>query len=256
MSRRGLSLLADMTAYTKRGGANIDGAVAAAAPLARSRPVRLCRAYARGARRLHQRQLQGARAVARSEPRARQSERANARSLSRSLSHRLGAVAERAGRRRDVARRLRRSRRGAGQRKSALDIDFPSAASIPAVSIMNPEPKRAARRRPPRRRRRPRQRAHESAGARSADAEAAATAVAQVAVRQAQAGRIRRPPAQRRAAARPRRSDPVWPPPSARLAAPQPRRGERRAGRRRHRCSSIRSAAAQAPASVTHRNAA
>ncbi len=50
-----LALLADMAAYTKRGGGDIDSALLPLRRSLESRPVRLCRAYAGGARRLHQR---------------------------------------------------------------------------------------------------------------------------------------------------------------------------------------------------------
>ena len=85
-------------------------------------------------------------APARPEPRARQFERTNARSLSRSLFDGVGAQPDGPAPVADAATQSQPTYQpgGPGPRKT-VNIDFPTAASIPAVSIMNPEPGTKAR---------------------------------------------------------------------------------------------------------------
>ena len=72
---------------------------AAAAPRARDRPVRLSRPHAGEARRLHERELQGAGSPPRSEPSARQPEWGNVQSLFGTLPADLGQGVRASGRR-------------------------------------------------------------------------------------------------------------------------------------------------------------
>ena len=136
-----LTLFARIATYAQRRGARYRRGAGAIAPLARNRPLRLRRPRACDPRRLHWPELQDARAFPRCEPRACQPERRYPRSVCGALCERFGA--------RDPmgqsprARRLSRRRRPrpTGRERARRSIStFPRAASIPAVSIMNPEP--------------------------------------------------------------------------------------------------------------------
>ena len=130
-----LTLLARMTAYAERGGADIEPVLV---PLRRSLEadhfgfVAHVLTVRDG---VHEPELQDACAAARSEPGAIQS---RARRPLIAISTTIRTF----GRRRPTAhprRSPKRSRMRPGPHK-LVNIDFPSAASIPAVSIMNPEP--------------------------------------------------------------------------------------------------------------------
>jgi hypothetical protein len=100
-----------------------------------------------------------------------------------------------------------------GQRKVMLDINFPTAASIPAVSIMNPEPKGP-----------PTQAAAAAAVIAGADSSAQAASSAPAAASKQARKQAKNPPVQAAAAPPPPPAGPVEPvwSPGGTLASPQP----------------------------------
>ena len=133
------ALLADMVAYTRRGGGNIDSVLL---PLRRSLEadrfgfVAHTLAVADGCT------SDNCEALALLDNPSQVRANLSGQTLDRYLDHYLtawAAAARSSARRRDLdVGRQRASRRAA--RISCVNIDFPSAASIPAISIMNPEP--------------------------------------------------------------------------------------------------------------------
>jgi len=136
-----LSLLADMTAYTRRGGGNIDGAL---------QPLRHALQSDRFGFVAHMLAVRDgctsencmALALLRDPSKVRAN--LSGQTLDRYLDHYLTAWAQSPNVPVADATPLSPSAGQPGEpapRKSALNVDFPSADSIPAVSIMNPEPK-------------------------------------------------------------------------------------------------------------------
>ncbi len=137
-----LSLLADMTAYTRRGGGNIDGALL---------PLRHALQADRFGFVAHMLAVRdgctsdNCKALALLADPSKVRTNLSGQTLDRYLDHYLTAWAQAPSV--PVADATPTAAVPGGPtappRKSALNIDFPSADSIPAVSIMNPEPKAA-----------------------------------------------------------------------------------------------------------------
>lgn len=141
-----LSLLADMTAYTRRGGGNIDGTMG---------PLRSALQADRFGFVAHMLAVRDSctsdncKALALLQDSSKVRANLSGQTLDRYLDHYLTAwaqspnvpVADATQFPAPVA--ASPSDPAAPPRKSALNIDFPSANSIPAVSIINPEPKAA-----------------------------------------------------------------------------------------------------------------
>jgi hypothetical protein len=135
-----LSLLADMAAYTRRGGGNIDGAL---------QPLRRALQSDRFGFVAHMLAVrdgctsENCQALALLQDPSKVRANLSGQTLDRYLDHYLTAW----GQSPNVPVADATLPPSAGQpgepapRKSALNIDYPSADSIPAVSIMNPEPK-------------------------------------------------------------------------------------------------------------------
>ena len=134
-----LALLADMTAYTRRGGGNIDGAL---------QPLRRALQADRFGFVAHMLAVRdgctsdNCNALALLPDASKVRANLNVRTLDRYLDHYLTAWGQSPGVPvADATALPPPGEAAAPPRKSALNIDFPSADSIPAVSIMNPEPK-------------------------------------------------------------------------------------------------------------------
>jgi hypothetical protein len=134
-----LSLLADMTAYTRRGGGNIDGAL---------QPLRSALQSDRFGFVAHMLAVrdgctsENCKALALLQDPGKVRANLSGQTLDRYLDHYLTAWAQSPSV--PVADATPPPFGQPGEpapHKSALNIDFPSADSIPAVSIMNPEPK-------------------------------------------------------------------------------------------------------------------
>jgi hypothetical protein len=135
-----LSLLADMTAYTKRGGGNIDGALL---PLRRALQADRFGFVAHMLAVRDGCTSENCKALALLQDPSKVRANLSGQTLDRYLDHYLTAWAQSPNV--PVADATPPAAApgepAAPPRKSALNIDFPSADSIPAVSIMNPEPK-------------------------------------------------------------------------------------------------------------------
>jgi hypothetical protein len=135
-----LSLLADMTTYTKRGGGNIDGALL---PLRRALQSDRFGFVAHMLAMRDGCSSDNCQALALLQDPGKVRANLNGQTLDRYLDHYLTAWGQTPGV--PVADATPTGAvsgdPAAPPRKSALNIDFPSADSIPAVSIMNPEPK-------------------------------------------------------------------------------------------------------------------
>ena len=138
-----LALLADITAYTKRGGRNIDGALL---PLRRGLEADRFGFVAHMLAVRDGCTSNNCTALALLQDAGRVRANLSDDTLDRSLDHYLTAWAQSPGvpvaDGAPLAPVAAQTADGAAPpRKSALNLDFPSADSIPAISIMNPEPK-------------------------------------------------------------------------------------------------------------------
>ncbi len=137
-----LALLADMTAYTRRGGGNIDGALL---PLRRALEADRFGFVAHMLAVRDGCTSDNCKALALLADPSKVRANLSGQTLDRYLDHYLTAWAQSPSV--PVADATPTAAAPgeptAPPRKSALNIDFPSADSIPAVSIMNPEPKAA-----------------------------------------------------------------------------------------------------------------
>ena len=139
-----LALLADITAYTKRGGGHIDGALL---PLRRGLEADRFGFVAHTLAMRDGCTGDNCTALSLLQDPGRVRANLNGDTLDRYLDHYLttwaqspgGPVADAAPPLASVAAQTANG--VAPPRKSALNLDFPSADSIPAISIMNPEPK-------------------------------------------------------------------------------------------------------------------
>jgi hypothetical protein len=136
-----LALLADMVAYTKRGGANIDSALL---PLRHSLEADRFGFVAHTLAVRDGCTSDNCTALGLLHDPSRVRANLSGQTLDRYLDHYLTVWAQSP----DVPVADATSSRSAmnqsgvpGQKKVVVDIDFPSAASIPPISIMNPEPK-------------------------------------------------------------------------------------------------------------------
>jgi hypothetical protein len=136
-----LALLADMVAYTKRGGANIDSALL---PLRHSLEADRFGFVAHALAVRDGCTSDNCTALALLHDPSRVRANLSGQTLDRYLDHYLTVWAQSP----DVPVADATSSQSAmnqpgvtGQKKVAVDIDFPTAASIPPISIMNPEPK-------------------------------------------------------------------------------------------------------------------
>jgi hypothetical protein len=138
-----LALLADITAYTKRGGRNIDGALL---PLRRGLEADRFGFVAHMLAVRDGCTSNNCTALALLQDAGRVRANLSDDTLDRYLDHYLTAWAQSPGvpvaDGAPLAPVAAQTADGAAPpRKSALNVDFPSADSIPAISIMNPEPK-------------------------------------------------------------------------------------------------------------------
>jgi hypothetical protein len=138
-----LALLADITAYTKRGGGNIDGALL---PLRRGLETDRFGFVAHTLEARDGCTSSNCTALALLQDAGRVRANLNGDTLDRYLDHYATAWAQSPGvpvaDGAPLAPVAAQTADGAAPpRKSALNVDFPSADSIPAISIMNPEPK-------------------------------------------------------------------------------------------------------------------
>jgi hypothetical protein len=200
------SLLADMVAYSRRGGANIDSVML---PLRRSLESDRFGFVAHTLAVRDGCSSDSCKALSLLHDASRVRANLSGQTLDRYLDHYVTVWAQVPDV--PVVDATPTGSGGPGQRKVTVDIDFPSAASIPPISIMNPEPKGPAATTAPA------AVAAGAAGAAGSDANAAAAASTKRSRKQAA-----NPPAQ--AAASPPAApappvDPVWGPGAA--APPQ-----------------------------------
>ena len=130
-----LALLADIVAYTRRGGGNIESALL---PLRRALEADRFGFVAHTLAVQDGCTSENCKALALLHDPSRVRANLSGQTLDRYLDHYLTAWAQSP----DAPMADATSPQSSpGSRKVAVDIDFPSASSIPAVSIMNPEPK-------------------------------------------------------------------------------------------------------------------